>query len=100
MGASPILFSSADRTEIDMTALRSRQANPGLRPPLAAGDIAPQCVLPDSDAELVNLRGDRVAGNPIVVVFCPRFTPAAEAALASLAAQLPALTDAARGFSQ
>src|SRR6185437_49450 len=77
-----------------MTARRSTQPNPGLRPPLATGDIAPQCVLPDSDGELVNLRGDRVAGNPIVVVFCPRFTPAAEAALASLAAHLPALTEA------
>jgi peroxiredoxin len=77
-----------------MTALPSRQANPGLRPPLAAGDIAPQCVLPDSDGELVNLRGDRVAGNPIIVVFCPRFSPAAEAALASLTAHLAALSDA------
>jgi peroxiredoxin len=91
---SSIATCDTARTETEMTALRSRQANPGLRPPLAAGDIAPQCVLPDSDGDLVNLRGDRVAGNPIVVVFCPRFTPAVQAALTSLAAHLPALTEA------
>ena len=73
---------------------RPAQTNSGLRPPLAVGDIAPKCVLPDSDGESVNLRGDTVAGNPIVVVFCPKFTPAVCAALAGFAAQLPQLSDA------
>jgi peroxiredoxin len=77
-----------------MTALRSRQTNAGLRPPLAVGDIGPQCVLPDSDGTTINLRGDTVAGNPIVIVFCPTFTPAVGAALAGFTAHLAALAEA------
>ncbi len=42
---------------------------------LGVGDIAPACVLPDSDGTIVDLRGDAIAGNALVIVFCPRFTP-------------------------
>ena len=42
---------------------------------LSVGDIAPACVLPDRHGSLVDLRGDAIAGNVIVIVFCPGCTP-------------------------
>jgi peroxiredoxin len=44
-------------------------------PLLSGGDIAPPCALPDLNGAIVDLRGDAIAGNPLVIVFCPRFTP-------------------------
>jgi peroxiredoxin len=41
---------------------------------LSIGDIAPACVLPDRHGSLVDLRGDAIAGNVIVIVFCPEYT--------------------------
>jgi peroxiredoxin len=52
--------------------LRDNQAPRRL--PLSIGDIAPACVLPDSHGSLVDLRGDAIAGNVIVILFCPRYT--------------------------
>jgi peroxiredoxin len=49
-----------------------------IRPLLSKGDIAPDCVLPDVKGNEVNLRSDSVAGNPIVIMFCPRFSPPAK----------------------
>jgi peroxiredoxin len=41
---------------------------------LRIGDIAPACVFPDCHGSLVDLRGDAIAGNVIVIVFCPGYT--------------------------
>lgn len=48
------------------------------RAPLGPGDIAPDCALRALDGELVELRGDTVAGHILVLLFCPRFAAAAE----------------------
>jgi len=39
--------------------------------PIAVGDIAPDFVFAGHDGKEVNSRSDAIAGNPIVVVFCP-----------------------------
>jgi peroxiredoxin len=49
---------------------------PNLAQLLAAGDIAPDCILATADGKNVNLRSDSIAGNPIVLIFCPRLTGA------------------------
>ena len=74
---------------------------PAFRAPLAAGDIAPPCMLATADGTSVNLRGDDVSGYPMVIAFWPRFeADAVKAAMVSLAAALPALTAAgARVFA-
>ena len=78
----------------------ARQIGAGLRPPLAVGDIAPQCVLPDSEGGTINLRGDAIAGNPIVILFIPAFTPPIAAALKSFSAELePFAAEGARLFA-
>jgi peroxiredoxin len=53
-----------------------------LQAPLAIGDIAPPCALRGRDGVVVDLRGDAVAGHPIVLLFCPTFSAAMVAALA------------------
>jgi peroxiredoxin len=58
-----------------MAAAPSGDSRAPLRMSLGVGDIAPACVLPDRDGTIVDLRGDAIAGNPLVIVFCPRFTP-------------------------
>ena len=55
-----------------------------LRPQLSAGDIAPRCALPALDGGNVDLRADAIAGNPIVIIFCPKFLPAITEAVAAL----------------
>ena len=61
-------------------------------PALSAGDIAPPCALPAPDGRIVDLRADAVAGNPIVLVFCPQFSEAINDTIAGVAAVLPAFT--------
>ena len=56
------------------------------RPPLSAGDIAPSCALPALDGARVDLRADAIAGNPIVILFCPKFLPAITEAVAAMSA--------------
>jgi len=58
--------------------------------PLSAGDIAPDCALKSLGGEIVDLRGDAVAGHPMAVLFCPRFTPPVLAALEGFRARLDA----------
>jgi peroxiredoxin len=55
-------------------------------PALLAGDIAPPCILPALDGRNVDLRADDIAGNPIVLLFCPRFSGAVADALAGVVA--------------
>ena len=50
------------------------------------GDIAPQCTLPALDGRNVDIRADDIAGNPIVLLFCPRFSEAVADALAGVVA--------------
>jgi len=74
-------------------ALPTASRNPPVfRAPLAVGDIAPPCVLPSRDGGMVDLRGDEVAGHPLVLVFWPRLEASALASAASaLAGIQPAL---------
>lgn len=65
-----------------------------LRPPLAAGDIAPSCALPALDGAGVDLCADHIAGNPIVVLFCPKFLPAVVEAVAAISAAQPSFAAA------
>ncbi len=70
------------------------QDRPIFRAPLAVGDIAPACVLPSRDGGTVDLRGDAVAGHPLVLAFWPRLeADALSAAAAALAATHPALAE-------
>jgi peroxiredoxin len=55
-------------------------------PALLAGDIAPPCMLPALDGKNVDLRADDIAGNPIVLLFCPRFSEAVADVLAGVVA--------------
>ncbi|HET7593796.1 MAG TPA: redoxin domain-containing protein [Stellaceae bacterium] len=61
-------------------------ARPLLKAPLAVGDIAPDVVLRALDGATVELNGDTMAGNPIVILFCPKFTGAVVEAIAALRA--------------
>src|SRR5437667_2137850 len=56
--------------------------------PVTAGDISPRCVLSALDGVTVDLYSDEIAGNPIVIVFCPKFTPAVAETLAGFRARL------------
>jgi peroxiredoxin len=60
-----------------MALSSSPPGRPMFKMPLAAGDIAPGCALRGLDGATIDLRDDAIAGNPIVAVFVPKFTPAA-----------------------
>jgi len=66
-----------------MTLPTAPRTPPAFRAPLAAGDIAPPCALPARDGGIVDLRGDAVAGHPLVLGFWPRLEAGALAAAAS-----------------
>ena len=60
-------------------------SRPAFRASLAVGDIAPPCRLVGLDERHVDIRGDDVAGHPVLLAFCPRFdVPAVAAMLAEL----------------
>jgi peroxiredoxin len=63
-----------------------------IRPLLSKGDIAPDCILPDVNGNEVNLRSDSVAGNPLVITFCPRFSPPAKDLLKCFSEQIESLS--------
>jgi peroxiredoxin len=56
--------------------------------PLIAGDIAPRCALPSLDGTTIDLYSDEITGNPIVIVFCPKFTSPVREALAGFRSRL------------
>ena len=58
---------------------------------LNVGDIAPGCVLPDSQGSLVDLRCDAIAGNVIGIVFCPGYMAAVAQVLTDYRSRLEAL---------
>jgi peroxiredoxin len=62
---------------------------------LAVGDIAPDFILSAPDGNEINLRSDVNAGNPIVIVFCPRVSSGGRETLNCFARQQECL--AARG---
>src|SRR5260370_1448987 len=64
----------------------SSSARPLLKAPLAVGDIAPDVALRALDGATIDLRGDTIAGNPIAVLFCPKFTGAVAEAIAGFRA--------------
>ena len=63
-------------------------------PALSAGDIAPPCALPALDGRIVDIRADTIAGNPIVLLFCPKFSEATSDALAGVVAAQQSFTAA------
>ena len=60
--------------------------------PLLVGDIAPDCILAGADGKEVNLWSDSIAGNPIVIMFCPRLTAAGKEMLDSFSRRLDLFT--------
>src|SRR5258707_10399002 len=64
----------------------SSSARPLLKAPLAVGDIAPDVALRALDGATIDLRGDTIAGNPIAILFCPKFTGAVAEAIAGFRA--------------
>lgn len=69
-------------------------------PLLSIGDIAPDCVLPAIGGKEVNLRSDSIAGNPIVLLFCPRTSSATREVLESFSGRLDSFrANGARLFS-
>ncbi|HYC14499.1 MAG TPA: redoxin domain-containing protein, partial [Stellaceae bacterium] len=76
-----------------MTAPTAPRDKPIFRAPLAAGDVAPPLALKTAEGEIIDLGADAVIGNPLVVVFWPRFDAApVAAAVASMSAALSALS--------
>jgi peroxiredoxin len=65
---------------------------------LSVGDIAPACVLPEIHGSLVDLLSDAIAGNVIVIVFCPEYTTAAAKVLADYRSQLEEMGSAGARF--
>jgi peroxiredoxin len=63
-------------------------------PALSAGDIAPPCALPALDGRIVDIRADTIAGNPIVFLFCPKFSEATTDAMAGVVAAQQSFTAA------
>ncbi len=77
-----------------MSAPTLQRDRPAFRAPLSIGDIAPPCALATADGKTIDLRGDDLAGFPIVIAFWPRFdADAVKTAIASLATVFPALTN-------
>ncbi|MGA7326282.1 MAG: redoxin domain-containing protein [Rhodomicrobium sp.] len=56
--------------------------------PILVGDIAPNCALPNLNGETIDLRADSVAGNTIVLIFCPKFNDATQRLLAAFRTNL------------
>jgi peroxiredoxin len=71
-----------------MALARTPSPPPLFKAPLAAGDIAPDCALKALGGEIVDLRGDAIAGHFMAVVFCPRFTAPVKVALDGFRARL------------
>jgi len=84
-----------------MAAPTLSRDRPAFRAPLGAGDIAPRCVLATADGKSINLQGDDIAGNPLVIAFWPRFdAEPIQPAMVSLGAVLPSLErEGARVFA-
>jgi peroxiredoxin len=77
-----------------MAAPPGSRDRPAFRAPLSAGDIAPRCALATPEGTTIDLQGDDIAGNPLVIAFWPRFeAPEVMAAVTALAAAVPALRE-------
>src|SRR5260221_1145387 len=56
------------------------------------GYIAPACRLPDTEGNTIHLRADSIAGNPLVLIFCPQMSERCKGVLESFSQSLEALT--------
>jgi peroxiredoxin len=79
-----------------VSASRDNRTSPCIS--LSVGDIAPACVLPDRHGSLVDLRSDTIAGNVIVIVFCPLYTAAVIKVLADYRSRLEETASAGTRF--
>ncbi len=83
-------------TNVPPTQIVEMSHNPGrpldvaIAPALSAGDIAPPLTLAALDGPDIDIRADDIAGNPIVLLFCPRFAAAATDALDAAIVARPA----------
>jgi len=59
---------------------------------LERGDIAPDFILPDREGKAIHLRADSIAGNPLVLIFCPQMSERCKGVLESFSQNLEALT--------
>jgi hypothetical protein len=73
----------ASRPNARSSLFRMRETGVGTpnRPAIAAGDVAPPCALRALDGSFIDIRTDAVAGNPIVLLFCPRSAEAIDETL-------------------
>ncbi len=76
-----------------MNSSAAASSRPSFHPVLATGDIAPDCILPESDGNIVNLRSDSISGNPIVILFCPRLSAAGKQTLQSFSQHFGSFAD-------
>jgi peroxiredoxin len=81
-----------------MVVSASRDNQPLPHMSLSVGDIAPACVLPDRRGTLVDLRSDAIAGNVIVIVFCPGYTTAIAKVLGDYRSRLDEMDSAGIRF--
>jgi peroxiredoxin len=75
-------------------APRSPEKGSEPRSPFLVGDIAPPFALPALDGTIVDIRDDAIAGNSVVILFCPKFLPAITEAVAALTAAQGSFTAA------
>jgi peroxiredoxin len=83
-----------------MKATSSRASTAAASQGLEPGDIPPNCILPDTDGNHVDLRADSIAGNPIVLAFCPQLSSRAKETLSYLSRNFEAISaEGARIFA-
>jgi peroxiredoxin len=75
-----------------MTSSAAASETPAMQA-LEPGDIAPECMLSDTSGKNVHLRGDSIAGNPIVLVFCPQLSSRARETLNCFSRSLQAMSE-------
>src|SRR5579862_3906579 len=76
------------------TSSAQESQQPSAPQALSAGDIAPSCALPSLDQRIVDIYADDVAGNPVVLLFCPKFSESTAASVAALVAAHESFTAA------
>jgi peroxiredoxin len=62
---------------------KRKRPQPEPRHSILVGDIAPPCNLPSLDGATIDLQADSVAGNPLVIIFSPKFSASVRRALAA-----------------
>jgi peroxiredoxin len=81
--------------QVAKTALNVKDSQNGCASAaLTAGDIARSCVLPSLDGRIIDIRADAIAGSPLVLLFCPKFSESTTTSLKALVAAQQSFTAA------